>query len=307
MGLKEKILLHEIKAKGFNYNQFDKALKSICVREGIVCKALPNGFELSHRASGIIFKTIELRRRDGNTGYIDNNNRILTITPENGKKFLLSLKGFNKRAKALSLLIQRSEKILEAVKKKDPSIRTKLDTYNLSMWKADENTFCEFKVGSKLYGEIEIDIRLAKKSITLEVEGKSKEIKNGSDLKELFVRKTKKDVQAIEVANQIKSELDRFVSGGYGDDDDATISGKQIEKGVRHLGNWLHDEEDHYGDNDDSWREDDDQMIWDPKSRKFYVTKFKEWVKGKSWKKYVKSINIETGEKNWVYFSIYLK
>lgn len=42
-------------------------------------------------------------------------------------------------------------------------------------------------------------------------------------------------------------------------------------------------------------------------SAKEISAKFKTWISGKDWKKYVKSFSIEPSEKAWLYFNIVLK
>lgn len=116
-----------------------------------------------------------------------------------------------------------------------------------------------------------------------------------------------------ELAETIKSELDGFrpAGGGYYDKENAEVNDYKgritIKKGFRDLGNWESDYENHShdDDNDEGWDEDDDQKVW--QDGKKYRKIFDDWVKQKSWKRYVKSAGVETSEKSWCYFTIELK
>ena len=92
-------------------------------------------------------------------------------------------------------------------------------------------------------------------------------------------------------------------------DDDPEGYDNSVRVGFRHLGNWVHDEEnawDREEEGDMNWREDDDQMIWAQGEYKRYMEKFKEWAKHFPWFAQVE-LSIETGEKNWANFVITIK
>lgn len=103
--------------------------------------------------------------------------------------------------------------------------------------------------------------------------------------------------------NAIKSDLEGFRPGGGGDSQPAEVNGDQASKSFRHLGNWMHDEERDYDEDDQDWREDDDQMIWANGEYKKYFKVFTDWASTKPWFSNVK-LGLETSEKNWVEFTI---
>lgn len=104
---------------------------------------------------------------------------------------------------------------------------------------------------------------------------------------------------------QIKDDMVSFGRsiGGF---NTVELYDNTVTADIRHLGNWIHDEEAHYDAEDDSWQEDDDNMIWAPGQYKLYMEKFKKWAETKPWFKDV-ALGISTSEKNWVEFTITLK
>ena len=106
----------------------------------------------------------------------------------------------------------------------------------------------------------------------------------------------------------IQKDLDRFNPGGGGSDSQAELRDERASKDFRDLGNWENDEEagyEHEEDGDMDWREDDDNMIWEPGEYKKYFDIFVKWAESKPWFSNVK-LGLETSEKNWVEFSVTL-
>lgn len=124
-------------------------------------------------------------------------------------------------------------------------------------------------------------------------------------VKKNFLSKTNQKKSFL--LNTIKNDFESFIrtiGGG-----DIEIKDNYINFSIRHLGHWIHNEEDSYyreRDGDSGWREDDDQMIWAPGEYKKYYNLFLNWAKSKLWFKKVK-LELYTSEKNWVEFSIKLK
>ena len=108
--------------------------------------------------------------------------------------------------------------------------------------------------------------------------------------------------EGVAPMQQIKDDLTSFGRsiGGF---NTVEIHNNTVTADIRDLGNWIHDEEAHYDDEDDSWQEDDDAMIWAPGQYKLYMEKFKKWAETKAWFKKAK-LGISTSEKNWVEFEI---
>ena|SRR3972149_4297103 len=108
---------------------------------------------------------------------------------------------------------------------------------------------------------------------------------------------------------EIQKALEEMKIDGQRHQNDVSVDTNSVSVSFRDLGNWEHDEESHGGDDedgDDSWREDDDAMVWAPGEYKRYMAKFEDWAKSKPWYDKVK-LNISTSEKNWVEFTVTIK
>ena len=108
-----------------------------------------------------------------------------------------------------------------------------------------------------------------------------------------------------DLISKIKKDIENFRPGG--DRGEITSTDNSVISEFRNLGNWVNNEEGHdFDDEDDTWREDDDQMIWDDGEYKKYMNKFKEWAKKYDWFDKVK-LDLSTSEKSWCKFTIELK
>lgn len=109
---------------------------------------------------------------------------------------------------------------------------------------------------------------------------------------------------------KIKADMDTLKMDGQNHQADLRVGKDFVSVEFRDLGNWLHDDEAHSDDEDedDSWKEDDDAMIWAPSEYKKYMAKFLDWAKTKPWydEKKIK-LDIDTGEKSWCTFTVYVK
>lgn len=99
---------------------------------------------------------------------------------------------------------------------------------------------------------------------------------------------------------QVQSDANSFRPDGSRPDDKPTldVDNNTIEFAFRHLGGWADDMEDGQED-----YEDNDQRVWAQGQYEKYKKKFEDWAKGYDWYKYAK-LDIQTGEKDWAYFSI---
>lgn len=102
---------------------------------------------------------------------------------------------------------------------------------------------------------------------------------------------------------EIAKDFESFLPYDFGDVDEIKDG---VGKSFRDLGNWVHDEENNYDNEDDGWREDDDQKIWASGEYLRYKNLFNNWAKGYKWYDKVR-LEIETSEKSYCEFKIYLK
>lgn len=123
-------------------------------------------------------------------------------------------------------------------------------------------------------------------------------------------KKFNDEVSNTSLIIRIKDAMEEMRIDGQRRDGDVVSDGvDSVSVSFRNLGNWEHDEEAHGGDDedgDDSWREDDDAMIWAPGEYKKYMALFTKWAKDKPWFDKVK-LDIDSSEKNWVEFRVSIK
>jgi hypothetical protein len=106
-----------------------------------------------------------------------------------------------------------------------------------------------------------------------------------------------------DLLKQIAKDFESFLRHDFGDVDEIKDG---VGKSFRDLGYWVHDEENNYDNEDDGWREDDDNKIWASGQYSKYKALFNDWAKGYKWYDKV-TLEIETSEKSYCEFKIYLK
>ena len=105
-----------------------------------------------------------------------------------------------------------------------------------------------------------------------------------------------------ELLNKIASDFEYFrPDGERGNDIDINEKYLEVTKDFRYLGRWVDDYEDEQED-----YEDNDQRVWASGEYERYFKKFKEWAKQYPWYKKA-TLDLDTSEKDWCYFSIKIK
>ena len=206
----KKVILED--KSSFNYDRFEKKLRSICAKEDIEVEFNSSGdFDISfENYTNFKIKFEGYDRTDD--GYIKVNNysrtKINNLTQDD---FFKNIIGIKKIINNVYILIKKAEKILSLVKEKDPSVDSKYSIREIDVNNFYLNTWNN-TIKSKIYGDINIIINIKKNIVEFRIdEGELQEIKTSADFKRLFPNKSIKDIKLSNIVNEIKNDLDRFV------------------------------------------------------------------------------------------------